>query len=285
MTLAGHGNELSALKFCPVNEWILLSTSFDSSCRLWNLRSGSCIAIFTGEEGHRDVVMTGAWHPLGNKIVSGGHDNLIKIWDVGEDSDVGKAIKKSFSVKLKAKRTTDGNLQVEGATYFAPVMVHFPIFSTRNIHFQPVDCVAFIGDLVLSKANNVMVLWDPDYTNKEECEGVTHRPPSDVLVLQEYTIVGAHEAFMYYRFSVANSLEDFIVAVGNTSGDVLIWSNGALNKRHSLKLGLDQKLETVVRMTAFSPDKRQLLCCCDDGGVWLWDLHRRTAINTIQLDE
>lgn len=273
MTLAGHGEELSALKLCPIDEWILLSTSFDRSCRLWNLRNGSCIAIFTGHEGHRDIVMTGAWHPLGNKIISGGHDNLIKIWDVGEDTKVGEAIRKSFSVKLKAKKTADANFQVEAKTYFKPVIVQFPIFSTGNVHFQPVDCVDFIGDLVLSKANNIMILWSPDYTIKGESLGINHVPPSNVFVLNEYKVAGAVDNFMYYRFSVANSKKDW--AVGNTNGDVLVWSDDELNKRHSLTLSVARK--TIIRMTAFSPDDRQLLCCCEDGGVWLWDLYRRKS--------
>ena len=282
MTLAGHGEEVSALKVCPIDEWILLSTSFDTSCRLWNLRNGSCIAIFTGHEGHRDIVMTGAWHSLGNKIVSGGHDNLIKIWDVGEDTKVGEAIRKSFSIKLKTKETAGAKFQVEAETYFKPIIVHFPIFSTDKIHYQPVDCVDFIGDLVLSKANNIMVLWSPDYTNKEENSGINHVPPSVVFVLNEYKVAGADEALMYYRFSVANSKKDW--AVGNTSGDVLVWSEDELNKRHSLTLSVGQKKKIIIRMTAFSPDDRQLLCCCEDGSVWLWDLYRRKATNAIRQE-
>ena len=270
MTLSGHGEELGSLKFCPVNEWILLSASFDRSCRLWNLRNATCLAIFAGHEGHKDIVMTGAWHPFGNKIVTGGHDTLIKIWDVGEDTKVGQAIKQSVSVKLKAK----ANGTFESETYFKPVTCQFPLFSTGKVHFQPVDCVEFIGDLILSKANNIMVLWDPDYTNKEESPEVTHRPPSDMFALQEYKITGVADDFMYYRFSATRSGRTW--AVGNMDGDVLLWDDN-VGKKHNLTLSIGQKLKTAIRMTAFSPDDRILICCCEDGGIWKWDLYRKAT--------
>jgi len=269
MTLSGHGEELAALKMSPISEWILLSASFDRSCRLWNLRNGSCIAYFAGHEGHKDIVMSCAWHPLGHRSVTGGHDTYVKIWDVGEETDVGRAIEQSFSVNLKA----NVNGTVEAETYVEPVFVHFPIHSTSKVHFQPVDCVEFIGDLILSKANDIMVLWDPDYTYNEGPD-VTHRLPDRVTVLQEYKIKGVEPDFMYYRFGTTRSARTW--AVGSQEGDVYVWDDNTMGIS-DLKLRITQNRQTVIRMVVFSPDDRILVCCCDDGGLWKWDLHRKAS--------
>src|SRR5947207_1011493 len=45
-----------------------------------------------------------------------------------------------------------------------PVSVHFPIFSTTQLHNNYVDCVRWYGDLLMSRcaADTTIVLWRPD---------------------------------------------------------------------------------------------------------------------------
>jgi WD40 repeat protein len=88
LTLSGHGNDITDLKFSPMNEYYLLSSSKDESIRLWNISSqggGVNLAIFAGHVGHRGQVVSIGWHISGKQFVSGGMDNMIKLWNIGDD--------------------------------------------------------------------------------------------------------------------------------------------------------------------------------------------------------
>ena len=54
--LYGHGHEIYDLRISPTNEYHMLSASVDESIRLWNLQSFACVAIFTGQHGHKEAV-------------------------------------------------------------------------------------------------------------------------------------------------------------------------------------------------------------------------------------
>jgi len=267
MILTGHGDEISMLKFSPVDHWILLSASNDRSCRLWNVRNGSCVAIFAGHEGHRDITKSCGWHPLGNKVVSGGHDNVVKVWDLGETTVVGQTLKASYSVRL---RLNERNGLFEPRDRSKAVFQNFPIFSTNKVHIHAVDCVQFVGDLIMSKASNKIVLWNPDYSRANP--KVMHPPPSNVFVLKTFSLTKADERVGFYGFCTDRSGR--LLVGGTPGGEVLLWNSDS-EKKKQLHQVLDLRINTCVRMTSISPDDHILLCCCDDGGIWKWDLFRR----------
>jgi polycomb protein EED len=94
--------------------------------RLWNTKTETCVLVLGGEKGHRDEVLSavsegiwrqfGAWSDIklmegvlfyffvnqdfnldGSKIVSGGMDHSLKIWDL-ECEAVKTVIANSFKV-------------------------------------------------------------------------------------------------------------------------------------------------------------------------------------------
>ena len=87
--LIGHGNSINEICVHPVDHWLIFTASKDESIRLWNLTNRVCIAIFAGEQGHRDEVLSMDIHLLGNCFASCGMDNSIKIWNIFN----GKCIK------------------------------------------------------------------------------------------------------------------------------------------------------------------------------------------------
>lgn len=78
LALLGHGNAVNDMKRVPTDFRLLLTASKDESIRLWNTETKVCIAIFAGEQGHRDEVLSVDCHPLGNCFASSGMDTRYK---------------------------------------------------------------------------------------------------------------------------------------------------------------------------------------------------------------
>ena len=58
--LSEHNTSCMINEICvhPVDHWLIFTASKDESIRLWNLTNRVCIAIFAGEQGHRDEVLS-----------------------------------------------------------------------------------------------------------------------------------------------------------------------------------------------------------------------------------
>ncbi|GAB7339652.1 hypothetical protein MBLNU457_6238t1 [Dothideomycetes sp. NU457] len=152
--LSGHGGNINDLAISPKSPTILVSASDDHSLRLWNLdpeySKHSCAAIFGGA-GHKEHVLTVAFHQEGSYILSGGSDTMVNLWAVPSVPD--------------ANANTDKTTQV-----------HYPLFSSIEVHSDYVDCVRFHGDLILSHAatgstgerKNAIHLWKIDGFNSAD---------------------------------------------------------------------------------------------------------------------
>ena len=155
-TLVGHGagliNDLAAH---PIYPWILASASIDSSVRIWDLRrweektESPCIVICGQGNGHKEGVLTIAWHSSGRYIVSGAHDNMVCVWTIPDLSD-GSDFWTSISPEQRKSKS------------HAVHVIHYPHFVTSAVHSNYVDCVCFFSDMILSKAaeENKIVLWE-----------------------------------------------------------------------------------------------------------------------------
>lgn len=146
--LRGHGSDIDDLCVHPIDTNLILSASKDESIRLWNIKTATCIAVFAGEGGHRDDVLSIDIHPLGNCFVSGGMDTSVKIWNL-VTPELQSAILESYSHN--------------SALPFNTISQQFPVFSTTLLHKDYVDAVSWVGNLILSKStSNRAALWTPD---------------------------------------------------------------------------------------------------------------------------
>lgn len=208
MSLTGHGEAINDLKFHPRDPSLILTASKDESLRLWNLRTGVTIAVFAGLKGHRGEVVYADFNHDGSRFASCGIDNSVRIWDVYDDEKVVIAIKDSHHV---------ADLKVDDPYIYIDetgtrqktkvVMSQFPYFVTRKVHKHYVDCVMWVGDLLLSKSvHNRMFLWEPE----SDRESLTS-PACNYSLLEEYVLDVCNVWFI--RFSMDRTRR--LVACGN----------------------------------------------------------------------
>lgn len=105
----------------------MLTCSKDYSIRLWNSKNSSCVAIFAGIHGHRDEVLSIDISADGQKFISGGIDHNIMVWSLKSD-DLLEKITKNEEVEAFGREQS-----------FKAIRLHFPEFSTRDVHGNYVD--------------------------------------------------------------------------------------------------------------------------------------------------
>ncbi|PFH55188.1 hypothetical protein XA68_10469 [Ophiocordyceps unilateralis] len=159
--LVGHGGDINDLATSPVNSSIIASASDDTSVRIWSIdpihKEQPCLCILAGE-GHSWNLLTLAFHDSGRYLLSGGHDQVVNLWTIPD-------------------------LPISPIT--TPMLVHYPHFSTSAIHSGIVDCVAFYGDQILSRAchDNVIVLWRIEgFSSDSEAPPPSAAPTPQIVV-------------------------------------------------------------------------------------------------------
>jgi WD40 repeat protein/predicted Ser/Thr protein kinase len=76
-----HENRVRCLRFSPDGRR-LLTCSDDRTARLWDVATGEALGPPLRHEGFLNGVLTGAFSPDGERVVTGGfNDNLVKIWE------------------------------------------------------------------------------------------------------------------------------------------------------------------------------------------------------------
>lgn len=136
-TLVGHGGEINDVATSPANPTIIASASDDTTVRIWSLdpvhKEQPCVCLFGGE-GHAWNLLSVSFHDTGRYVLSAGHDQVTCMWTV---PDIPKE-----------------HMDV-------PIVVHYPHFSTSEVHTGLIDCVSFYGDNILSRAchEDIIVFW------------------------------------------------------------------------------------------------------------------------------
>lgn len=258
--LSGHGGAINDLKVSPTCQELVLSASKDHSLRLWNIRTEVCIAQFGGVEGHRDEVLSCDFHCSGTRIVSCGMDHSLKIWNFTPDVLNSIELSKTFN-DLTNKRS------------FPTVRKHFPTFSTRDIHTNYVDCVAWYGNFILSKScEDAVICWRPGKLENSTDLSLPTKYTTDTTcsILESFDVKNCDIWFL--RFSIDPSMK--YLALGNKIGKTFVIdldSHDHDSKSTEKSILSHPKCQSSIRQTCFSNDRSILICSCENGTIWRWD--------------
>ncbi|KAG2484331.1 hypothetical protein HYH03_016873 [Edaphochlamys debaryana] len=304
-TFAGHGKSINDIAVHPDRPHLFLTASEDESVRLWNLRSRTCVAIFAGEGGHRNKVLSLDFHPWdGHRFLSSGMDNAVKVWSL---APLERLLEES-------ERAADGCVGGPGGggprRAFPTRVVQQPLFSTLRVHNDYVDCVRWLGDLVLSKSvHDIITLWRPHSQAKHRrpppvpegggaggsgaggSGGAESEDDEDVGVSASGRLGGEavagratkiadfrlDESLRTWFVRFAMDLRHSVLACGSAKGKVFVFCplvSGASSSSAPLqpRARLTAKgCNTVVRQTAVSWDGGTILAACEDGSIQRWD--------------
>lgn len=245
LNLVGHTAAINDVKFHPVNPELLLSASKDNKILLWNIQNASCLANFSGIDGHRDQVLTISFSADGNRFVSGGMDNCIKIWRLDVEELQDKIDMNNNAVDNKRNET---------------VRIHCPEFTTREIHTNYVDTVKFFGNSIISKScQNEIVYWKHNKDAKLKNSGAQRLFTFDLMDCEMWFI----------RMEL--NLQMTQMAVGSENGKIFLFD---LNTEHPMNYYSTlshEKCVSCVRQVAFSRSGNIMVAVCDDGTIWRWD--------------
>lgn len=214
-TLVGHGGDILDLRVHPIDEYILASAGQDNTARLWNLKTGTAVAVLSGQEGHLDAVSALAWHPSGYYLASGSMDTTVKLWDVGPGTPAYEATLEShraaralgFQKEEKEKQypsyddESDDHSRLGGYNtckyqiITQPVNQTIPIFTSYRLHFHCVDCVAFWGDCLLSRSQeHKIILWHPgNFSSLSLTRPVSLQEPATAKIITEESMGNIEE--------------------------------------------------------------------------------------------
>jgi len=275
-----HGNSVNELQIHPKYPDIMLSASKDQSVRLWNINKDICIAVFGGQNGHFDEVLSVDFSRTGDCFVSCGMDHQLMIWDIKPNAgteliaqnDLEKEIIDTditpFTSQKSVQQAIEESFRHDPILPFKMINVALPIFSTNEVHGNYVDTVKFLNKLILSKScENFIEIWKPCLQEKS-----LQRP----MYLKSLKMTNADIWFM----KLALSNDSKYVASGTCSGSVLVWNLQTQNPNATrVKLDYPDHIKSStryddqksVRQVAFSQDGQTLISVHDNSTFIRWD--------------
>jgi len=213
-------------------------------------------------KGHGKIVEAVAMSPDGALLASGGHDQTIKLWDMGSKANLATLRGHTGTVNSVAF-SPDGTRLASGST---DKTVRIWNLATRAVvaeftnHAAGVTAVAFAPDgrtLAVGTSGNTATLWDLD------------------------------SGRALHVFQVPDSAADWVaispdgrwLAIGGSGSVVRLWELSTLRPVADL-----YEESGRVNGIAFSPDSRILATARDDG-IYLWDIAGHRVIDKLRGHE
>ncbi|ODQ44612.1 hypothetical protein PICMEDRAFT_55424 [Pichia membranifaciens NRRL Y-2026] len=136
---------------------IVISGSYDSTARVWDLRTGECKWILKGHTGN---IYSCVYDVKRNRCYTGCDDNTLRVWDLNTGETI--AILEGHQ-SLVGLITSSDNVLVSAAADSTVRLWDPDTGQTKKVfrgHRSPITCVASDDYKVLSGSQGMLKLWD-----------------------------------------------------------------------------------------------------------------------------
>ncbi|ETO20342.1 G-protein beta WD-40 repeats containing protein [Reticulomyxa filosa] len=238
--LQGHSASVNSITFSP-DGTKLVSSSDDSTVRIWDVASGTNIQVL---KGHSNSVNCARFSPDGKIIVSCSSDETIRLWDV-DSGDVKEVIHYPFSIQ-KVQFCPDGQKIISRS--ISGIVQTWDLVSNQKITLNINESSDFRlspnGQLILSNNSSKITILNPKSGDK------LHELRVYTSTLSAQFSADGKTMLCYYR--------DKIIRLY----DLVLEREVKTLKGHSADI-------TDVKLLQ---DYRTIVSCSDDKTIRLWDL-------------
>jgi WD40 repeat protein len=255
---------------------------------------------------HDSTVISAAYSPDGQRIVSGGHDKAVRIWDANTGKPIGKPLightESVYSVAFSpdgqqiASGSWDKTVRIWNAKTGKPLSKPLPLPGDRSW----INSIAYNSpdsqSIVSGSYDKTIWIWDaktgkpigkPLIGHRDGVSSVAYSPDSQSIVSGSYdktiriwdarTRIQIGQPLQGHSstvISVAYSPDGQHIVSGSADRTIRIW-----DAKTRLPMGEPiQGHERAVKSVAYSPDGQHIVSGGDDRTIRIWDAKTRWPI-------